>query len=62
MIVSDMFMGADNLTSWIELVDVSFFDKDQPPVKAWKMKKSNVYNLINFEANLSLPKKGYQCD
>ena len=31
MIVSDMFMGADNLPSWIELVDVSFFDKDQPP-------------------------------
>ena len=62
MFVSDMFMGADNLPSWIELVDVSFFDEDQPPVKAWKMKKSGVYNLINFEADLSLPRKGYQCD
>ena len=62
MIVSDMFMGADNLPSWIELVDVSFFDEDQPPVKAWKMKESGVYDLINFEANLSLPRKGYQCD
>ena len=32
------------------------------PVKAWKMKNSGVYDLINFEANLSLPRKGYQCD
>ena len=62
MIVSDMFMGADNLPSWIELVDVIFFDEDQPPVTAWKMKNSGVYDLINFEANLSLPRKGYQCD
>ena len=62
MIVSDMFMGTDNLPSWIELVDVSFFDDDQPPVKAWKMKESGVYDLINFEADLSLPRKGYQCD
>lgn len=62
MVVSDMFTGADNLPSWIELVDVSFFDEDQPPVKAWKMKESGVYDLINFEANLSLPRKGYQCD
>ena len=53
MVVSDMFMGADNLPSWIELVDVTFFEADQPPVKAWKMKNSGVYDLINFEANLS---------
>ena len=33
MVVSDMFMGADNLPSWIELVDVKFFGEDQPPVK-----------------------------
>jgi hypothetical protein len=26
------------------------------------MKNSGVYDLINFEADLSLPKKGYQCD
>ena len=31
MVVSDVFMGADNLPSWIELVDVSFFDEDRPP-------------------------------
>ncbi|MDG1736801.1 MAG: hypothetical protein P8L68_05955 [Paracoccaceae bacterium] len=62
MIVSDMFAGTDNLPSWIELVDVSFFDEDQAPAKAWKMKNSGVYDLINFEANLRLPRKGYQCD
>ena len=33
MIVSDMFVGTDNLPSWIELVDVSFFDEDQPQSK-----------------------------
>jgi hypothetical protein len=26
------------------------------------MKNSGVYDLINFEADLSLPRKGYQCD
>ena len=62
MIVSDMFTGAGELPSWIELVDVTFFDEDQPPVKAWKMKNSGVYNLIDFEAELNLPMKGYRCD
>ena len=62
MVVSDMFTGTDNLPSWIELVDLKFFDEDQPPVKAWKMKNSGVYDLIDFEADLSLPRKGYQCD
>lgn len=62
MVVSDMFIGAANLPSWIELVDVTFFDEGPPPVKAWKMKNSNVYDLINFETDLSLPRKGYQCD
>ena len=62
MVVSDMFTGTDKLPSWIELIDVTFFDEGQPPVKAWKMRNSNVYDLINFEADLSLPRKGYQCD
>jgi len=62
MIVSDMFMGTDSLPSWIELVDVTFFDEEAPPVKAWKMKKSNVYSLLDFEANLATPTKGYECD
>ena len=62
MIVSDMFTGTYTLPSWIELVDVTFFDEEALPVKAWKMKKSGVYDLINFEADLSLLRKGYQCD
>lgn len=62
MIVSDMFTGTYTLPSWIELVDVTFFDEAKPPVKAWKMKNSGVYDLINFEADLNLPRKGYQCD
>ena len=62
MVLSDMFTGTDKLPSWIELVDVTFFDEDHPSVQAWKMKESGVYDLINFEADLSLPRKGYQCD
>ena len=62
MIVSDMFTGTDQLPSWIELVDVQFFDEEMPTVKAWKLKESGMYDLINFEADLSLPRKGYQCD
>jgi hypothetical protein len=62
MVVSDMFTGTDNLPSWIEIVDVAFFDEERPTVKAWKMKNSGVYDLINFEGHLGLPRKGYQCD
>ena len=60
--VSEMFTGTDQLPSWIELVDVQFFDVTRPTVKAWKLKESGMYDLINFEADLSLPRKGYQCD
>jgi hypothetical protein len=62
MVVSDRLTGIDNLPSWIELVDVKFFDKERPSVQAWKMKQSNVYELLNFEAQLGKPMKGYQCD
>jgi hypothetical protein len=62
MVLSDMFTGTDKLPSWIELVDVKFFDEATPPIQAWKMKKSNVYELLNFEAALDKPVKGYQCD
>ena len=62
MAVSDMFSGDANIPSWLDLVDVTFFDEGRPPVKAWKMKESGVYDLINFEADLSLLRKGYQCD
>lgn len=62
MIISDLLRGTDELPSWIELVDVTFFDENHPPIRAWKMKNSSVYDLINFEADFNLPRKGYQCD
>mgnify|MGYP001077093698 CR=1 FL=1 len=62
MFVMDALWGAVNLPSWLELVDVKFFDETQRPVKAWKMKNSNVYGLLNFEDDVSLPTKGYDCD
>ena len=62
MTVSDMFSGTENLPSWIELADVTFLDESMPPIQAWKMKKSNVYSLLDFEANLATPTKEYECD
>jgi hypothetical protein len=62
MIVSDMFSRTDELPSWIELVEVQFFDDNRAPTQAWKMKNSGVYDLVDFESNLDLPRKGYQCD
>ena len=62
MVVSDMFTRTDKLPSWIELVDVTFFDETKSPVQAWKMKKSNVYGLLDFEGNIATPTKGYECD
>ena len=61
MVLSAMWGGSSYIPDWIEPVDVCFFDETKPPVQAWKMKKSGVYDLINFEADLSLPRKGYQC-
>ena len=62
MVIYDMFTGASFVPSWLELVDVTFFDETHPPVKAWKMKDSGVYKLLNFEADITLPTKGYECD
>lgn len=62
MVLSDMFSAGSNIPSWLELVDVRFFHEATPPRQAWKMKKSNVYELLNFEAALDKPVKGYQCD
>jgi hypothetical protein len=61
VIVADMFSGTDSLLSWLELVDVKVFDEEMQPVQALKMKNSGVYDLNNFEADLSQPRKGYQC-
>ncbi|MGE4612258.1 MAG: hypothetical protein AAED33_12875 [Paracoccaceae bacterium] len=62
MVVSDMFSVGSNIPAWLELVDVKFFDESRPPTQAWKMKQSNVYRLIDFEASLATPTKGYECD
>lgn len=62
MFVTDFLTGAVNLPSWLELVDVKFFDETQRPIRAWKMKNSNVYGLLNFEDDVGLPTKGYDCD
>ena len=31
-------------------------------VKAWKKKNSEVYKLLNFEADIAFPTKGHDCD
>ena len=45
MIIADMSMGESNLPTWLELVDVTFFDESRSPVKAWKKKESEIYKL-----------------
>ena len=66
MIISDMLFGEKHIPSWLELVDVTFFDNNLHAVRAWKKKESNVNKLLNFEASIeadiSLPTKGYECD
>ena len=67
MVIYEMLNGDEsNLPSWLELVDVTFFDNNLHAVRAWKKKESNVNKLLNFEASIeadiSLPTKGYECD
>ena len=62
MVISDTMGGTSFFPSWLELVEVSFFEETLPPVKAWKMKNSGVYKLLDFEADIILPTKGYECD
>ena len=52
----------DNCPSWLETVNVKFFDESLDPVSAWKMKTSNVYELIDFHDGKKVPTKGYECD
>ena len=64
---SDMYVSyyldvGPQLPDWLELVDVKFFDETIPSSKAWKMKNSNVYELLDFEKVNALPTKGYECD
>ena len=58
MVISSV-VSRTYMLSWIELVDVTFFDDTLPPVKAWKKKNSEVYKLLNFKANIAFPTKGY---
>ena len=62
IVIADMMGGTSYVPTWLELVDVEFFDDTRPIVKAWKLKKSGVYELLNFETGVSLPTKGYECD
>ena len=51
MVVSDMFSGASNIPSWIELVDVKFLRSASyaaSPSIGSRSKESEVYDLINF--------------
>lgn len=61
MVISSVF-DKSYMPPWIELVDVTFFDDTLPPVKAWKKKNSEVYKLLNFESDITVPTKGYDCD
>ena len=62
MVISDMLSGASNIPSWLDLVDVKFFDEGRVPVRAWKMKESSIYGLLDFEPSFGSPTKGYECD
>ena len=62
MVISSSFFGGSNIPSWLELVDVKFFDDGKAPTRAWKMTRSNVYSLLDFETTLATATKGYQCD
>jgi hypothetical protein len=52
----------DRLVSWLETVDVNFFDEAIRPAQAWKMVNSDVYDLVDFHGGARLPRKGYECD
>ena len=63
MILAETLYGEPNkVPSWVEIVDVNFFDQKLPSVKAWKKKDSGIYQLLNFETCISHPTKGYECD
>ena len=48
--------------SWLERTEVTFFDEKRPPLQAWKLKNSNVYNLIDFNGGGYIGRKGENCD
>ena len=48
--------------AWLESVEVTFFDDAHPPVQAWKMKDSEVYNLLDHRTGAYIGRKGEDCD
>ena len=62
MVLAELFGEPLEVPSWVEIVDVNFFDQKLSPVRAWKKKDSGVYKLLNFESRMSHPTKGYECD
>ena len=62
MVLAELFGEPLEVPSWVEIVDVNFFDEKLPSVRAWKKKDSGVYQLLNFESRISHPTKGYECD
>ena len=41
---------------------MTFFDDAHPPVQAWKMKDSEVYNLLDHRTGAYIGRKGEDCD
>ncbi|MDA7709195.1 hypothetical protein N8829_00845 [bacterium] len=62
MVLAELFGEPFEIPSWVEIVDVSFFDENLRTVRAWKKKDSEVYKLINFESDINHRTKGYECD
>ena len=52
----------EQIPSWLTIIDVKFFDERVPDCQAWKLTKSNVYELLDFHLNIHFPTKGYECD
>ena len=48
--------------AWLESVEVTFFDDAFPPVQAWKMKDSEVYDLLDCKSGAFIGRKGENCD
>ena len=62
MVLAELFGETLEVPSWVELIDVNFFDENLRPVRAWKKKDSEVQKLLNFESRINHPTKGYECD
>lgn len=48
--------------AWVESVEVTFFDDARPSVQAWKMKDSEVYDLLDHRTGTYIGRKGEDCD